>query len=332
MMLSAPKTVWILLLTCLLPAGCERSNANAFKYSGPAESPEKAVLPTIETIQSGTYRPLSRPLYLYVNTAALQKPAVRAFLQYYFSDEGQELVADVGYIKLPAEEFQKQLKTLNDAIQQVVPNSPDPDLKTLTGEVMVDGSSTVAPISTAVAEEFFRMCPKVRVPVGTSGTGGGFKKFSAGEIDICDASREISDTERELCRKAEIDVLELRIGLDGIVIAVNPQNSWIDGLTVEDLQKIWNTGSTVQRWTDLNPNFPDAPIKLFGPDTDSGTFEYFTEEICSGKGASRSDYQQSSDDNFLVSGIMNDPFSLGYFGFAYYAENQNKLKALAIAP
>lgn len=331
-MLSAQKSVWILLLTLLLSAGCERSNTALLEHSGPGESPEGAILPTIETIQTGTYRPLSRPLYLYVNVGTLERPAVRAFLQYYFSEEGQELVADVGYIKLPPDEYQRQLKTLNDAIQKVAPNAPELDLKSLTGEVIVDGSSTVAPVSTAVSEEFFRICPKVRVPVGTSGTGGGFKKFYAGEIAICDASRPISESELELCKEANIEVLELTIGLDGVVIAVNPKNKWVDGLTTEDLHKIWHADSTVQKWSDLNPSFPDAPIKLFGPDTDSGTFEYFTEEICREKGASRSDYQQSSDDNFLVSGIMNDPLSLGYFGFAYYAENQNKLKALAIAP
>jgi len=197
---------------------------------------------------------------------------------------------------------------------------------------MIDGSSTVAPISTAVAEEFSKLHEGVRVPVGTSGTGGGFHKFCAGEIDICDASRKIQESEQELCKKANLEYLELEIALDGLTVVVNPQNKWVDGLTISDLEKIWAPNSTVRKWSDVNPEFPEMEIKLFGPDTDSGTFEYFTEAVCHQKGASRSDYQQSADDNFLVTGVAHDESALGYFGFAYYAENKDKLKALAIAP
>jgi phosphate transport system substrate-binding protein len=197
---------------------------------------------------------------------------------------------------------------------------------------VIDGSSTVAPITTAVAEEFSKLHSGVRVPVGTSGTGGGFKKFTHGEIDICDASRAIQDSEKQLCKEKNIDYLELKVAVDGLTIVVNPKNHWVDGLTIGELKKIWEMGSQVQKWSDIRPEFPDHEIKLFGPDTDSGTFDYFTEEVCGGKGACRSDYQQSADDNFLVTGVAGDEYALGYFGYAYYFENQGKLKALAVAP
>lgn len=321
---------WLLtgLLLCLGLTGCKPT---AQKSDSPAKAgylPAGAILPSEETIKTGTYKPLSRPLFLYVNKAALKRPVTAAFLEYYLSEEGRQLLQESGYIRLSDEIYAEQVKLLREAIGQSAAVSNNQ----LTGEIIADGSSTVAPITTAVAEEFSKAHSQVRVPVGTSGTGGGFKKFCAGEIDICDASRPIKDSEQELCKKAGIEYLELRVGLDGLTVVVNPQNTWVDGLTVAELESIWKTDSNVRKWSDVRPEFPDAEIKLFGPDTDSGTFEYFTEEVCHKKGASRSDYQQSADDNFLVTGVAHDENALAYFGFAYYVENKDKLKALGIAP
>ncbi len=327
----------ILAVACLLAPGCEPQNKSGStslsgKNAAPRELkgvlPEGAIAATNETIQDGSYRPLSRPLFLYVNKAALKKPETAAFLRYYFSEEGSALIPETGFIELRKEQFFEQRNKLEAAIKEANP----PEVKELRGELIIDGSSTVAPVSIAMAEEFSRKNLSVRVPVGTSGTGGGFKKFCHGEIDICDASRHIKESEIELCKKAGIEYLELEICLDGITIVVNPDADWIAGITVADLKKIWNPDSTVKKWSDVNPDFPNAPIKLFGPDTDSGTFEYFTEEICGKKGASRSDYQQSGDDNFLVTGVAGDKYALAYFGYAYYLENQHKLKALSVAP
>jgi phosphate binding protein len=330
-------------LSCVLVVaalcGCEPSgSSSATGTSGQAGShapvgviPEGAKLPTVESIQDGTYRPLSRPLFLYVNVDVLKKPVAQEFLRYYFGPEGRTLVGDSGYVPLANAHYDAQLKQLNELIGSTGATDGQAQ-EDIHGQLLIDGSSTVAPISTAVAEEFSHLHPEVRVPVGTSGTGGGFKKFCAGEIDICNASRAIKDSEKAACEKAGIHYLELTVGMDGITVVVNPSADWIAGISVADLKKIWAPDSPVEKWSDLNPDFPDAPIKLFGPDTDSGTFEYFTEEVCGGKGVSRSDYQQSGDDNFLVTGVAGDQYALGYFGFAYYVENQGKLKPLAIAP
>ncbi|QDU37157.1 Phosphate-binding protein PstS precursor [Maioricimonas rarisocia] len=291
--------------------------------------PEGAVAPTPETIEAGEYAPLSRPLFLYVRKEALKKPETVAFLRYYLSEEGQDLVSETGYVRLSSAQLAETTKILEDAIAEA--GTPEPG-DTITGEVVIDGSSTVSPISSAVSEEFSIKHPDVRVPVGTSGTGGGFKKFLAGETDINDASRPIKESEIEQAQANDIGYIELKIAIDGLTVVVNKDNHWLDGLTVADLRKIWEPNSTVEKWSDVNPEFPDEPIKLFGPDTDSGTFDYFTEVICGEGGASRSDYQQNTDDNFLVTGVSNDENALGYFGFAYYVENQDKVKALAIAP
>lgn len=329
------------LLSCLagmvLMAGCSPQASTPPAPGGTAAEPasgtsaylpEGAVFPTPETIETGKYTPLSRPLYLYVTKGALKKPETVAFVRFYLSEAGRELVGETGYLRLTPEEYARQVAVLEEAVKaagtEVGPK--------LNGQVLVDGSSTVAPITTAVAEEFHKVQPDVRVPVGTSGTGGGFKKFCHGETDISNASRPIKESEIELCKQNKIEYIELKVAIDGLTVVVHPKNHWVDGLSVADLKKIWATDSTVKKWSDINPNFPDADIKLFGPDTDSGTFDYFTEEICGGKGASRSDYQQSADDNFLVTGVAGDVHALGYFGYAYYVENQGKLKALAIAP
>lgn len=202
----------------------------------------------------------------------------------------------------------------------------------LAGVIKVDGSSTVFPITQAAAEEFHNMHPDVRVEVGTSGTGGGFEKFARGETDISDASRPVKESEVKACEENGIEFIELRIAIDGLSVLVNPENDWCECLTVEQLRTIWKPDSEINKWNQINPDWPDEPIRLFGPDTDSGTFDYFTEEICGKTGASRSDYTPSTDDNQLVRGIAGEKGALGYFGYAYYADNKDSLRLVGIAP
>ncbi len=200
----------------------------------------------------------------------------------------------------------------------------------LRGTVALDGSSTVFPISEAVAEEFGSVQPRVRVTVGVSGTGGGFKKFLAGEIDINDASRPIKAKELEMAASQSIGFLEIPVAYDGLSVVVNKNNTWVDHLTVSELNKIWQRGSTVKNWSDVRPSWPNTPIRLYGPGTDSGTFDYFTETINGKSGASRPDYTASEDDNALVQGIRGDKAAMGYFGFAYYEANKDTLKIVPI--
>ncbi len=200
----------------------------------------------------------------------------------------------------------------------------------LSGEVSADGSSTVSPIMEAVAEEFGKTQPDVKPTVATSGTGGGFKKFSAGEIDIANASRPIKDEEIEACKKNGIEFVEIPVAFDGLSVVVHPSNGFATDLTVAELKKIWSPDTAAKTWADVRPGFPAEKIKLYGPGTDSGTFDYFTDEIVGEEGKSRKDYQQSEDDNVLVTGVSGDEFSLGYFGYAYYEQNKDKLKLVAI--
>lgn len=290
--------------------------------------PEGAVVPGPDTIESGAYQPLSRPLFLYVNKASLKRPEVVAFLQYYISDQGQDLVGEVGYVKLSSQAFEASKQVLADAIAEAGTKVEGE----LTGEIKIDGSSTVYPVSQAVTEDFTAVHRGVKPVVAKSGTSGGMKRFYVGEIDICDASRAIKDTEIEKCKEAGVEFIELKVGVDGLTVVVNAENDFVAGLTVAELKKLWEPGSSIKKWSDLNPEFPEEEIVLYGPDTDSGTFEYFTEEICGEVGASRSDYNQSPDDNFLVTGVAGDKYALGYFGYAYYVENQETLKALGVAP
>jgi phosphate transport system substrate-binding protein len=196
--------------------------------------------------------------------------------------------------------------------------------------VKADGSSTVFPITEAVAEEFRDEHPGVRVIVGRSGTGGGFQKFAAGEIELCGASRPIKESERKACEQAGVEFVELVVAFDGLAIVVNPENDWVDCLTVEQLRAIWQPDSAATKWSDIDSEWPDEVIKLYGPDTDSGTFDYFTEVIVGKTASSRGDYMQSADDNVLVTGVAGDKYSLGYFGLAYYEENKAKLKLLKV--
>lgn len=200
----------------------------------------------------------------------------------------------------------------------------------LSGRITADGSSTVYPITQAMAEEFMIENSGVQVTVGISGTGGGFKKFCGGETDISDASREIKDSEREQCRAAGIEPVEIPVAWDGLTVVVNPANDWAECMTVDELRRIWQPGSTIRRWSQVREGWPDRELKLYGPDTDSGTFDYFTEAVVGEEDASRSDYTASADDNVLVMGVRGDESALGYFGFAYYEENEGQLKALAV--
>jgi phosphate transport system substrate-binding protein len=199
--------------------------------------------------------------------------------------------------------------------------------------IQIDGSSTVFPITEAVAEEFQKAKKgKVKVTVGIAGTGGGFKKFCRGEIDISDASRPILKQEMETCKGAGIEYFELPIAYDALTVIVNPKNDWVKALTVSDLKKMWEPSAQgkVTNWNQVHSEWPNAPLKLFGPGADSGTFDYFTEAIVGKAKSSRGDFTASEDDNVLVQGIANDRNALGYFGFAYYVENQKKLKGVPI--
>ncbi|EKD41224.1 MAG: hypothetical protein ACD_73C00798G0002 [uncultured bacterium] len=199
--------------------------------------------------------------------------------------------------------------------------------------VKVDGSSTVFPVTEAVAEEFQKSkAGAMRVTVGISGTGGGFKKFCRGETDVSDASRPIKSEERIACKEAGIQFIELPIAYDALTVVVSNKNTWANTLTVADLKKIWEPAANgvITNWNQVRPEFPNQPLKLYGPGTDSGTFDYFTDVIMGKSMASRPDYTASEDDNVLVQGVQNDAGALGYFGFAYYAENTDKLKAVSI--
>lgn len=199
--------------------------------------------------------------------------------------------------------------------------------------VKIDGSSTVFPITEAVAEDFqIAKRGSIRVTVGISGTGGGFKKFCRNEIDIVNASRPITELEMEACRQEGVQFIEMPIAFDALTVVVNPQNTWSKTVTVEELRKIWEPAAQgkVTNWNQINPAWPDKRIKLYGPGADSGTFEYFTEAIVGKAKSSRGDYTASEDDNVLVQGVASDIYALGFFGFAYYIENRNKITAVAI--
>jgi len=217
------------------------------------------------------------------------------------------------------------------------------------GTIKVDGSSTVYPITEAVAEEFQKGNPGVKVTVGISGTGGGFKKFCRGETDMSNASRPILAAEMAACKVAGsdgltvntgsrisesggVEYIELPIAFDALTVVINPKNDWAKTMTVEELKKIWSPEAQgkITKWNQVRPNWPDAPLKLYGAGSDSGTFDYFTEAVTGKAKSSRGDYTASEDDNVLVQGVSQDKDALGYFGYAYYAENKDKLNAVAV--
>ncbi|MGQ0645593.1 MAG: PstS family phosphate ABC transporter substrate-binding protein [Elusimicrobiota bacterium] len=198
--------------------------------------------------------------------------------------------------------------------------------------VKIDGSSTVYPITEAVAEEFQGRNRDVKITVGISGTGGGFKKFCRGEIDLTGASRPILRKEMDACLEAGVQYVELPVAFDAITVVINPGNAWAETMTVADLKKIWEPSAqgSITKWSQVRAGWPDKPLKLYGPGADSGTFDYFTEAVVGKAKSSRGDYTASEDDNVLVQGVSRDEGALGYFGFAYYQENKDKLKAVKI--
>ena len=203
---------------------------------------------------------------------------------------------------------------------------------TAQGTIQIDGSSTVYPITEAVAEEFRKVRPDIKISVALSGTGGGFKKFGRGEIDINDASRPIKPAEDSLAKANNITYSGLTIAYDGLAVVVNPQNNWVTSMTVAELKKIWSPEAqgTVMRWNQVRPEWPDEEIHLFGAGVESGTYDYFTEVIVGKSHSSRGDFTASEDDNVLVQGIASDKYSLGFFGLAYYEENREKLKLVSV--
>jgi phosphate transport system substrate-binding protein len=208
-------------------------------------------------------------------------------------------------------------------------SSPEGTSQTL---ITLDGSSTVFPISEAVAEEFQKVSPEARVTVGISGTGGGFQKFCRGEIDIADASRPIRPAEIEACGAAGVEYIELPIAYDGLAVVVNPKNTWAASITVEELRRLWQPEAqgTVTRWNQVRPSWPDREIRLFGAGVDSGTYDYFTEAIVGKEGASRGDFTSSEDDNVLVQGVASDELALGFLPLAYVEQNASRLKLVPV--
>jgi phosphate transport system substrate-binding protein len=196
--------------------------------------------------------------------------------------------------------------------------------------ILADGSSTVGPFTTRAAENFKAENADVEVTVGISGTGGGFERFCRDEIDLANASRPIEDDEKQLCADAGVEYVELPVANDALTVVVNPENDWATCLTVDQLKAIWEPGSRVDNWQDVDPSFPDEPLRLYGPGTDSGTFDYFTSAIVGEEGESRTDYQASEDDNVTVEGVTGDKGAVGYFGFSYYEQNQDRVQAVEI--
>lgn len=199
-----------------------------------------------------------------------------------------------------------------------------------SGSVRIDGSSTVYPLTAVAAEDFQAANPGVRVTVGSSGTGGGFEKFCRGETDANNASRPIKDDEAANCEANGVTFAPLTMAIDALTVVVNKDNDWATCLTTDQLAQIWGPDSTIQSWNEVDPSFPDEPLALFGPGTDSGTFDYFTGEINGEEGASRTDFTPSEDDNVIVQGVSGSKGGLGYFGFTYFEENADNLKAVAI--
>lgn len=198
--------------------------------------------------------------------------------------------------------------------------------------VRIDGSSTAFPISEAVAEEFQKKNRGINIAIGISGTGGGFKKFCNGEIDIADASRPIKPTEVNLCKKNKIEYIEIPVAYDGIAVVVNPKNRWAKEMTVKELKMIWEPEAQgkIRKWNQIRPHWPDKEIHLYGPGVDSGTYDYFTEAVVGKEHASRGDFTSSEDDNVLVQGIATDEYALGFFGAAYYEQNRDRLNLVAV--
>lgn len=214
----------------------------------------------------------------------------------------------------------------------VSPPPGDDSLGNLSGRIIIDGSSTVYPVAQAIAEEFGYLAGNVQIPVGISGSGGGFSKFCENESSVTNASRPIKEIEIEQCRVNGIEFIEIPVAFDGLSVLINPENDWVTCLTVEQLRHMWEPEAerVVTTWRDIDPSFPDERLMLYGPGTDSGTYEYFTEVITGEEGASRGDFTGSEDDNILIQGVAGNISALGFFGYAYYVENQNRLEVLGV--
>ncbi len=316
------------------------------------------VFPSEQTINDGSYAPLSRPMFIYVTAKALDAPHVKAFVEFYLSADSRTLISDVGYVPfqdevydLASSKFQNGVTgavfggdnrmsgTIVEVLQASLAGMPSPtvasamNLADLSGDIPIDGSSTVFPITEAMAEEFGKATDgNVRITVGVSGTGGGFKKFCAGETVISDASRPIKQSEVDLCAENGIEYIELPVAIDGLSVMVNPANDFVECLTVAELHTLWapEAEGVVTKWSQVRPSWPDEEVRLYAPGVDSGTFDYFTETVNGESQASRGDFLPSEDDNVLVTGIAGDRNSLGYFGYAYYAENADRLKLVGI--
>lgn len=201
-----------------------------------------------------------------------------------------------------------------------------------TNQIQIDGSSTVFPMTEAAAEEFRSVAPNIRVTVGVSGTGGGFQKFLRGETAINNASRKIQPSEKKLAKKNGVEYIRLSVAYDGLAVVVNPKNDWVDYFTVQELKKIWEPEAqgTITKWSDIRKEWPNEELHLYGPGVASGTYDYFTKVIVGESGSSRGDFTASEDDNVLVQGVSTDKYALGFFGLAFYEENQNKLRLIPV--
>ena len=315
------------------------------------------VTPNDATIEDGSYQPLARPLFIYIRKDSLDKPHIAEYARFHLGPEGgQQLVRDVGYLPYPQEVYTLAQERVDKGltgtlfggdnpqkgpVETVLANNASgqapsmmaPDFTALEGSITIDGSSTVFPVSEAVAEEFGILTGgNVRVTVGLSGSGGGFKKFCNGETDISNASRPIKGKEVAACAESGIEYVEVPVAIDGLSVMTHPANDYIDCMTIAELNKLWGPDAegTVMKWDQVRPEWPDEDIRLYGPGVDSGTFDYFTEVVNHEGGASRGDYTASEDDNVLVQGIAGDKHSLGFFGYAYYVENQDKLKLVGV--
>lgn len=340
-MIRKPLALWA--LGCVLLAACGESpkappavpsastGADAAPEVAPTDIPlpasDGAVLPSPETIKSGTYTPLSRPLFIYVNKKSLaEKPEVALYVHHFLND-GQSAVAEVGYVPLADDDLKAAQAALAEGGVSAAPAGD------VSGKVVIDGSSTVFPLSAAVAKQVeAKTGDKVKVEVGRSGTGGGFKKFVIGETDISGASRPIDAKEIEAAAKGGVEYIGMKVAIDGICIVVNPENDWLTSISVADLKKMWEPNSTAKSWKDVNPAWPDKELQLYGADTDSGTFDFFTEVINGKSKASRTEYTASGDDNTLVTGVRDNKYALGYIPFAYFEENKDSLKLLGVIP
>jgi phosphate transport system substrate-binding protein len=310
------------------PAGSAAESAAAPSSATSSAATVTGILPSQESIKSGEYTPLSRPLFVYVNKKAMAEKPQLAFFVQTFLGAGQAKVTEVGYIPL-AEADLTQAKADVAAAGLTAEIAADK----VEGAVEVDGSSTVFVLSQEVAKEVIRLtADKVNVTVGKSGTGGGFKKFVKGETDVNGASRPITEEEKKAAAENGIEYVGFKVALDGISIVVHPENDWLTGITVEQLKAIWNPDTPAKKWKDVDPSWPDAEIALYGADADSGTFDFFTEVINGKAKKSRTDYTASGNDNDLVRGVGGDKYSLGYIPFAYYVENKDSLKLLGVVP